>query len=73
MKRRNSIELLTGFLMGSFLGFFFQSAIVILYNLFCAWFGWRRLDLAWWMMAPAPLLLGIVMAIVIANLHLEDY
>lgn len=73
MKKQNPIEYLTGFLMGGFLGFFIEGAIVIMYNLLCTWLGWARLNLAWWMLVPVPLVFGLVMGKAVASLHLEDY
>ena len=73
MKKLNSIELLTGFLMGLFLGFCIEGVFVFIFSLLSTWFGWARLEPAWWMMIPIPLVLGAVMAKAIASLHLEDY
>ena len=73
MKKFNSIEYATGFLMGLFLGVFFESGFIAIYNLFCVWFGWLRWNLNWWMLIPAPLVLGLIMGKAIASLHLEDY
>jgi len=73
MKKLNSIELLTGFMMGLFLGFCIEGVLVLIYNMISVWFGWARLEPAWWMMIPIPFVLGVVMAKAIASLHLEDY
>ena len=73
MKNLNSIEYLTGFLMGSFFGIFVEAASVAIYNMLCVWLGWARPHLVWWMLLPAPLLFGLIMAKAIADLHLEDY
>jgi len=68
-----SIEYLTGFLMGSFLGIFLEGTFAAIYNLGCVWFGWARPALAWWMVVPVPLVFGLIMAKAIASYHLEDY
>lgn len=73
MSPSRSIEYLTGFLMGSFLGFGLEFSFAILYNLLAGWFGWAPLRPAWWMMIPLPLVAGLIMSKAIADLHLEDY
>ena len=73
MKKLNPIEYLTGFLMGSFLGFYGECLFLFFIRLVCIWLGWVRLDIPWWMLIPVPLLLGLGMGKAIAHLHLEDY
>jgi hypothetical protein len=67
------IEYLTGFFMGIIFGLIFECAIGFIYFLFCAWLRCVRPGLTWWwIFVPVPLLLGIIMAKVIADLHLGD-
>jgi len=72
MKPQSSIEYLVGFVTGFFFGFGLNF-IFYLYNLLSKCLGWSRLDIAWWMLIPLPLICGLVMAKTIADLHLEDY
>ncbi len=73
MNSQRSIEYLTGFLMGSFLGFTLEAGLVGAYNLLAGWLSWTKFQPAWWVMLPLPLLLGMGMSKAIADLHLEDY
>jgi len=73
MTPQRSIEYLTGFLMGSFLGFVMEAGLVGIYNLLAGWLGWARFEPSWWIMVLLPLLAGLVMSKAIAGLHLEDY
>jgi hypothetical protein len=73
MKKYNSIELLTGFLMGTFAGAVIELILLVLYNLLCRWRGVSIYKVDWWMLIPLPLFFGISMAKAIASLHLEDY
>lgn len=73
MNRQNSLEYLTGFIMGAILGFGLTSVILVIYNLFCVWRGCVLMGFTWWIAIPLPLLLGISMSKIIANLKLEDY
>lgn len=73
MKKYNSIELLTGFLMGSFAGIMIELAAINLYYLFSRWRGTSFYAVDWWMFIPFPLISGIMMARAIASMHLEDY
>lgn len=67
------IEYLTGFLMGVTFGLILECMISFIYFLFCLWLKCAHLELSWWWISvPIPLLLGIIMAKVIADLHLED-
>jgi hypothetical protein len=73
MKNYNSLELLTGFLMGSVAGVLIEWALIYFYNLVCRWRGSDVFVADWWMFIPFPLITGIFMARAIASLHLEDY
>lgn len=73
MTHQRSVEYLTGFLMGVFLGFGLEAGLVVVYNLCIGWFGLARFQPPWWLMIPFPLLLGVGMSKTIADLHLEDY
>jgi hypothetical protein len=73
MSPQRTIEYLTGFLMGAFLGFSLEAGLEFSYNLLAGWFGWARFQPTWWMLILLPLLLGLVMSKAIADLHLEDY
>ena len=60
--------------MGAFLGFMITGVALILYNLMCRWWlGCRFMPMTWWNTLPLTLILGISMAINIANLKLSDY
>jgi len=73
MKKYNTLELLTGFLMGSVAGVLIEWALIYFYNLVCRWRGFSLLTAEWWMLIPFPLIVGLIMAQAIASLHLEDY
>jgi hypothetical protein len=73
MKKQNPIEYLTGFLIGSFFGFFSECLFLLFFRLVCIWLGWVQLEIPWWMLIPVPLLIGLSMGKAIAHLHLEDY
>jgi len=73
MKKLNPIEYLTGFLMGSFLAFFYECLFLLFVRLVCIGLGWVRLDIPWWTLLPVPLLAGLITGKAIARLHLEDY
>ena len=73
MKKLNKLEFLTGFMMGIIPGLLIDLILLFLYNALCTWFGWVRLDVAWWMWIPLPLGCGLLMGNAIARLHLEDY
>jgi len=72
-KKYNTLELATGFLMGSFPAFVIETAILYAYNFLCKWSGCGLFEADWWMFVPFPLVIGIFMAVAIASLHLEDY
>lgn len=72
MKKRNKLELATGFLLGTFVGMGCNSTFLV-YNLLAGWLGWAKLAVAWWWLVPLPLAVGCLMSIAIADLHLEDY
>jgi hypothetical protein len=73
MKKDNSIELLTGFLMGTIAGAVIELILIVLYNLLCRWRDVSIYNVDRWMLIPLPLFFGISMARAIASLHLEDY
>ena len=73
MKKYNTLELLTGFLMGSIAGVLIEWAIIYSYNLVCRFRGSSVFVADWWMLIPIPVISGIIMARAIASLHLEDY
>jgi hypothetical protein len=73
MKKYNSIELLTGFLIGTFAGAVIELVLIVLYNLLCRWRGSDVFVADWWMLIPLPLVFGTSMARAIASFHLEDY
>jgi hypothetical protein len=73
MKKYNSIELLTGFFMGSFIGMLIEWALLDLSNWIGHWRGAGIFVADWWMLLPFPRISGIFMARAIASLHLEDY
>lgn len=72
MHTNTTLEYMTGFLMGAFLGFGLTAIILVIYNLFCYWWGCAAMGFTWWNAIPLPLLLGIIMANAIANLGLGD-
>lgn len=59
--------------MGSIPAFFLEMALISTYNSICDWKGCGSLTVEWWMLIPFPLIIGGIMSITIANLHLEDY
>jgi hypothetical protein len=76
MKKPDSIQYLTGFLMGAFFGFFAEGILLIFCSLLYNWLGRAHLELAWWMVLllfPIPLFLGMIVGKAIARMHLEDY
>lgn len=73
MKKTNSIEYVTGLLMGIFFGFLAESIFILAYNLLCTWHGWVRITPVWWMLIPVPFVMGLIGGKTIASLHLEDY
>ena len=72
MNPQRSIEYLTGFIMGVFIGFGLD-LILYLVILAVGWLGGTHIAIKWWMMVPLPLLAGLFMSKAIADLHLEDY
>jgi len=72
MTPQRSIEYLVGFIMGFLFGLGLNF-IFYLYNFLSRCLGWSRLDIAWWMLLPLPLICALFMAKTIADLHLEDY
>lgn len=72
-RKYNRLELATGFLMGSLPAFFLEVAFLRAYNAVCSWSECGIIEFDWWMLLPFPLIIGVVMAIMIASLHLEDY
>ena len=72
MNPQRSIEYLTGFMMGALLGFGITAITLVIYNLYCNWWGCAGMGFTWWNAIPLPLLLGIAMANAIANLGLGD-
>ena len=73
MNKLRTLEILTGFLMGLWLGIFFEFAFVLLYNLFCRWQMCALIPVPSWKLIPFPLLMGIIMARAIPQLPLRDY
>lgn len=73
MSKQQPLEYLTGFIMGALLGFGITAIILVIYNLLCVWLGCAQMGFTWWNAIPLPLLLGISMAKIIANLKLGDY
>ena len=73
MNSAKSLEYLTGFFMGIFMGFGLTLALLFVYNLLARWFGWPAMPLTWWNALPLTLWLGIVMSINITRLNLGDY
>jgi hypothetical protein len=73
MQNTTTLEYMTGFLMGIFLGIGLTAIILVIYNLFCSWRGCALIGFTWWNAIPLPLLLGISMAKIIAGLKLGDY
>ncbi|MGC9358218.1 MAG: hypothetical protein ACP5GX_10130 [Anaerolineae bacterium] len=72
MNKQESIEYLTGFIMGAILGMVLNCVGIELYRWVYAWMGRPPPDPTWWSMIPLPLLLGVGMAIQIAHLRLGD-
>ena len=73
MNTISTLQYLTGFIMGALIGFGLTAIILVIYNLFCVWRACALVGFTWWIAFPLPLLLGISMSKVIANLKLEDY
>jgi len=72
-KKYSTLELATGFLMGSFSAFTIETAVLFAYNYIGEWSGCGLFEAEWWMLVPFPLVIGVFMAVTIASLHLEDY
>jgi|GEM_PF-3047483 len=73
MQSNTTLEYMTGFLMGVFLGFGLTAVILVVYNLYCSWRGCAVMGFTWWNAIPLPLLLGISLSKIIASLNLGDY
>lgn len=72
MNTRNTIEYLTGFLMGAILGMVFNWVGIELFRWVCNWLGCPPPTPTWWNMIPLPLLMGLAMAIQIAHSPFGD-
>jgi hypothetical protein len=72
-KKFNTLEYLTGFMMGLTIGIWLEFSILRIYNWIAILSGGQPLEAAWWMAVPVPVILGFGMAKNIASLHLEDY
>jgi hypothetical protein len=76
MRKLNTLEYLTGFLMGIFIGaslesilfFLFNKIYVMIFETPFAYSGWMII-----LLVPFPLISGMIMGKAIASLHLEDY
>lgn len=72
MNPQRSIEYLTGFFMGLFIGLGLDGLLMLVIRLL-NWLSIAKIHLAWWWLIPLPLLSGLIMSKAIADLHLEDY
>ncbi len=72
MNPQRSIEYLTGFMMGVFIGLGLNLVIYLGFALLRR-LGWAQITVSWWMLIPLPVLIGLFMSKAIADLHLEDY
>jgi hypothetical protein len=72
MNTNSTLEYLTGFTMGALMGFGLTAIILVIYNLFCGWWGCSSMGFTWWNAIPLPLLLGANLAIAIEGLGLGD-
>lgn len=73
MNKLDLLETLTGLLMGLWIGTALEYCFVVLYNAFCRWQMCALIPVPSWKLIPFPLLLAIVMARAIPQLHLSDY
>jgi len=73
IKKRSKLELTTGFMMGFVSGISIEFVIFFLYKTISHWMKWNPLHVSWWYFLPLPIIFGGIMAISIADLHLEDY
>jgi len=67
------LEILTGLLMGLWIGGALEYCFVVLYNLFCRWQMCALIPVFSWKLLMFPLLVGIFMANAIPQLPLSDY
>ena len=72
MNSQRSIEYLTGFIMGFFLGFGLNGLFYV-YNFICRFLSCTQVKVVWWILLPLPILMGLFMSKAIADLHMEDY
>lgn len=72
MNPQRSIEYLTGFFMGLFLGLGLDGVLVVIIRLINS-LNQSNIQVAWWWLIPLPLFSGLFMSKAIADLHLEDY
>ncbi|MBG0788561.1 MAG: hypothetical protein H0S79_26025 [Anaerolineaceae bacterium] len=72
MKPQRTIEYLTGFIMGLFLGLGLDGIFIIFIRLINR-LSEAEIKFAWWWLLPLPVLSGLFMSKAIADLHLEDY
>jgi hypothetical protein len=76
MKKLNTLEFFTGFLMGFFIGASIESILLLLVNKVYALISGKTIEYMMWMLIlliPFPIIFGIIMGKAIASLHLEDY
>jgi len=72
MNQHTSTRYLNGFIVGVVLGLLLIIVGTSLNNLFCSWRGCPPMTYTFWNLALFPLLLGISMAIFVANYTLRD-
>ena len=72
MNQHNISRYLNGFIIGFVFGALLIIVGMTIYNLYCSWQGFPPMAYSFWNLAPLPLLVGISMAIFMANYTLRD-
>ena len=63
---------LNGFIIGIVFGVLVVFCGITFYNVYCGWAGCAPAAYTWWYLFPLPLLMGIGMALFVANYTFRD-
>jgi hypothetical protein len=72
VKQLNITRYLNGFIVGFVFGALLIFVGLTLFNLYCSWQSCPPMVYTWWNFIPLPLLMGISMAVFVANYTLRD-